>query len=67
MNEGLEFQYDVSGGSVELLRLHYQQGRISNAVKGVSQRASCPNRAGRTQPKLWPWYPSGNAGAALIW
>lgn len=67
MNEGLEFQCDVSGGSVELLRLHNQQGRISSAVKALSQRASCPNIAGRTQPKLWPQYPSGNAGAALIW
>lgn len=67
MNEGLEFQYDVSSGGVELLRLHNQQGRISSALKAVSQRASCPNRACGTQPKLGPQFPSGNAGAALIW
>lgn len=63
MDEGL----DVSGGSVDDLRLHNQQGRTSSAVKAVSQRASCPNRVRGTQPKLWPQFPPGNAGAALIW
>lgn len=67
MNEGLEFQCDVSGGSVENLRLHNQQGRTSSAVKVVSQRASCPNRAHGTQPKFWPQFPPGNAEAALVW
>lgn len=62
MNEGLEFQCEASGGSMEDLRLHNQQGRTSGAVKAVSQRASCPNRARGTQPKLWPQFPPGNPG-----
>lgn len=67
MNEGLEFQCEVSGGSMEDLRLRNQQGRTSSAVKALSQRASCPNRACGTQPKLWPQFLPVNPGAALIW
>lgn len=66
MNKGLEFQSEVSGGSVEDLRLHNDQGRTSSAVKAVYQRASCPNKARGIQPKLWPQFPTGNPGVALI-
>lgn len=67
VNKGLEFQSEVSGGSVEDLRLHNHWGRTSSAVKAVSQRACCPNKARGIQPKLWPQFPPANPGVGLLW